>query len=59
MGSVKEIKRFGANRTIRKPYVGFPPKGSKLNQILNCIFTEDGLNFIITEDEQFYLIPED
>jgi len=31
MGSVKEIKRFGANRTIRKPYVGFPPKGSKLN----------------------------
>jgi len=34
-------------------------QGSKLNQILNCIFTEDGLNFIITEDEQFYLIPED
>ena len=24
----------------------------------NAILTEDGLNYILTEDEQFYLIPE-
>mgnify|MGYP003820100017 CR=1 FL=1 len=35
MGLVNDVKQFGNNRRTHAPYLGFPPKGSKLNPLPN------------------------